>query len=62
LKKWGDGVIDKLAAAAGLPGAELSALSVVVFAGPILLGDLAAAEQVRPPSMTRTVRALECGG
>jgi DNA-binding MarR family transcriptional regulator len=32
---------------------------VVVFGGPITLGDLAAAEQVRPPTMTRLVRALE---
>jgi DNA-binding MarR family transcriptional regulator len=48
--------------ATGLPAAELSALSVVVFAGPISLRDLAAAEQVRPPSMTRTVRELERGG
>jgi DNA-binding MarR family transcriptional regulator len=48
--------------ATGLPAAELSALSVVVFSGPISLRDLAAAEQVRPPSMTRTVRELERGG
>jgi len=38
---------------------RLSALSVIVFAGPITLGDLAAAEQVRPPTMTRIVHALE---
>src|SRR5258708_598947 len=38
---------------------RLSALSVVVFGGPISLGDLAAAEQVRPPTMTRIVNALE---
>jgi len=44
---------------AGLTGPRLSALSVVVFGGPITLGDLAAAEQVRPPTMTRLVRALE---
>lgn len=44
---------------AGLTGPRLSALSVVVFAGPITLGDLAAAEQVKPPTMTRLVRALE---
>jgi DNA-binding MarR family transcriptional regulator len=48
--------------ATGLPAAELSALSVVVFAGPISLRELAAAEQVRPPSMTRTVRELELDG
>jgi DNA-binding MarR family transcriptional regulator len=44
---------------AGLTGPRLSALSVVVFAGPITLGELAAAEQVRPPTMTKIVRALE---
>lgn len=44
---------------AGLTGPRLSALSVIVFGGPITFGDLAAAEQVRPPTMTRLVRALE---
>ena len=38
---------------------RLSALSVVVFGGPLTLGELAAAEQVRPPTMTRIVSALE---
>jgi len=38
---------------------RLSALSVIVFAGPITLGELAGAEQVRPPTMTRIVNALE---
>ena len=47
---------------AGLTGPRLSALSVIVFGGPITLGDLAAAEQVRPPTMTRLVRALERAG
>lgn len=42
-----------------LNASRLSALSVVVFAGPISLGALAAAEQVRPPTMTRIVNALE---
>jgi DNA-binding MarR family transcriptional regulator len=46
----------------GLSGPRLSALSVVVFAGPLTLGELAAAEQVRPPTMTRLVRALEVRG
>jgi len=45
-------------AASGLNAARLSALSVIVFAGPITPGDLAAAEQVRPPTMTRIVDAL----
>jgi DNA-binding MarR family transcriptional regulator len=48
--------------ATGLTAAKLSALSVVVFGGPISLRALAAAEQVRPPSMTRTVRELEADG
>lgn len=47
---------------AGLTGPRLSALSVIVFGGPITLGELAAAEQVRPPTMTRLVRALEAEG
>jgi DNA-binding MarR family transcriptional regulator len=48
--------------ATGLTAAKLSALSVVVFGGPLSLRALADAEQVRPPSMTRTVRALEADG
>jgi DNA-binding MarR family transcriptional regulator len=46
----------------GLSAPRLSALSVVVFAGPITLGALAAIEQVRPPTMTRLVAALETDG
>jgi len=46
----------------GLTGPRLSALSVVVFRGPISLGELAAAEQVRPPTITRLVHELELGG
>jgi DNA-binding MarR family transcriptional regulator len=42
----------------GLSAPRLSALSVVVFAGPLSLADLAAAEQVRPPTMSRLVDAL----
>jgi DNA-binding MarR family transcriptional regulator len=49
-------------ASSGLSVARLSALSVVVFAGPLTLGQLAAAEQVRPPTMTRIVAALEDAG
>lgn len=45
--------------ATGLSGPRLSALSVVVFAGPLTIGQLADAEQVRPPTMTRLVSALE---
>jgi DNA-binding MarR family transcriptional regulator len=39
--------------------ARLSALSVLVFGGPMSLGGLAAAEQVKPPTMTRIVTGLE---
>src|SRR5690348_506912 len=45
-------------AASGLNAPRLSALSVVVFAGPMTLGDLASAAQVRPPTMPRIVDAL----
>lgn len=43
---------------AGIGPAQLSALSVLVFAGPRTLGELAAAEQVKPPTMSRIVQAL----
>jgi len=49
-------------AATGLSAPRLSALSVVVFGGPLTLGALAAAEQVRPPTITRLVRELERDG
>lgn len=48
--------------ATGVPPGQLSALSVLVFGGPRTLGELAAAEQVRPPTMTRIVQALEQDG
>ncbi len=44
--------------AAGLPPAQLSALSVLVFGGPLTLGALAAAEDVAGPTMTRIVDGL----
>ena len=46
----------------GLSGARLSAMSVLVFGGPRTLGELAAAEQVRPATMSRIVQALEEDG
>ncbi len=49
-------------APAGLTAPRLSALSVVVFAGRITPGELAAAEQVRPPTVSRLVRDLEAEG
>src|ERR687884_2200417 len=48
--------------ATGLSAARLSALSVLVFGGARTLGELAAAEQVRPATMTRIVQALEREG
>jgi DNA-binding MarR family transcriptional regulator len=48
--------------ASGLSAARLSALSVLVFGGPRTLGELAGAEQVRPPTMTNIVRGLEEAG
>ncbi len=48
--------------ASGLGPSRLSALSVVVFAGPLSLRELAAAEHVRPPTMTKIVYALEEAG
>ena len=44
--------------ALGVGPAQLSALSVVVFAGPISLNDLAKAELVKPPTMSRIIDAL----
>lgn len=46
----------------GLSAPRLSALSVIVFAGPITMGDLAAAEQVRPATISRLVKDLETEG
>jgi DNA-binding MarR family transcriptional regulator len=48
--------------ASGLSAPRLSALSVVVFGGPLSLGALARAEQVRPPTMTRIVTGLQRDG
>lgn len=48
--------------AAGLSPARLSALSVLVFGGPCSLTELAAAEGVRAPTMSRLVGELEGEG
>ena len=45
----------------GVSPAQLSALSVLM-SGPKTLGDLAAAEQVRPPTMSRLVTDMERAG
>ncbi len=42
--------------------AELSAIATLVRRGPMTLSELAAAEQVRPPTVTRLVQRLEAGG
>ena len=47
---------------AGTGPARLSALSVLVFAGPMPLGQLAAAEQVKAPTMSRIVTGLKRSG
>ena len=48
--------------AIGLSGPRASALSVIVFRGPITMSALAEAEQVRPPTITRLVAGLERRG
>ena len=45
--------------AAGVGPARLSALSVLVYGGVHTLGELAAAEQVSAPTMSRLVSAME---
>jgi DNA-binding MarR family transcriptional regulator len=46
----------------GLGPAQLSALSVLVFGGPCTVGELARAEQVAAPTVSRLVDALEAAG
>jgi len=46
----------------GVSPPRLSALSVVVYAGPLAIGALAAAEGVAAPTMTRLVDGLERDG
>ena len=47
---------------AGLTPTKLSALATVWQAGPLRLGDLAAAERIAPSTLTRLVSALEEAG
>lgn len=49
-------------AGTGMSASRLSAMSVIVFGGPITVGDLARAEQVRAPTMSRLVKDLERTG
>src|SRR5271169_4986604 len=51
--------VRKQDSASGVGPAQLSALSVLVFAGPKTLGELAAAEQVKPPTMSRIAAGLK---
>ncbi len=46
----------------GIGPAQLSALSVLIYGGPRTLTELADAERVKPPTMTRVVNALESAG
>jgi DNA-binding MarR family transcriptional regulator len=48
--------------ALGISAPRLSALSVLVFAGPKRIGELAQIEQVEPPTMTRLVDGLQRDG
>ena len=49
-------------AATGLTAARASVLSVLVFGGPTTIGDLATAEQVSAPTMTKLITSLEGEG
>jgi len=49
-------------AESGLSPARLSAMSVLVFAGPRTVGGLAEVEGVRSPTMTQLVNGLEVDG
>jgi DNA-binding MarR family transcriptional regulator len=49
-------------AEAGITPSMLSALSSAERQGPVTMGDLCAAEQVQPPTMTRIVAALVAAG
>ncbi len=47
---------------AGLTPTQLSALAMLELAGPMRLGDLAAAERIAPSTLTRLISALEDSG
>jgi DNA-binding MarR family transcriptional regulator len=49
-------------ARSGVGPARLSALSVLVFGGPMRLTDLARVEQVKPPTMTKIIAGLAASG
>jgi DNA-binding MarR family transcriptional regulator len=52
----------KVDEAAGFAGPRASTLSVLVFRGPQSLAGLAAAEGVKPPTMSRLVKAMQAEG
>lgn len=52
----------RLQVAGGLTPSQISALATAERLGTPTLGELAAAEQVQPPSMTRMVAVLETAG
>lgn len=54
--------LSRVDAGNGLTRARLSALALLVLGGPRTLGDLASAERVRPPTMTRLIHAMEADG
>ena len=54
--------LDRERAASGISPARLSALSVLVFGGDRTVGELASAEQVRSPTMSRLVGEMEAQG
>ena len=59
---WSVPVVEVIPDVAPEISARLSALSVLVFGGPMRLTDLARLEQVKPPTMTRIVAGLEAQG
>jgi DNA-binding MarR family transcriptional regulator len=46
----------------GLNSNQLSAMAVLLNSGDLLMGELAAAEKMQPPSMTRIINGLEARG
>lgn len=54
--------VSRVDAESGLSAARLSALSVVVVAGPLTMTELAAAERVSPATITSSVTGLEAAG
>jgi DNA-binding MarR family transcriptional regulator len=52
----------RLQGESGLSATAFSALATIARRGPIALGELAAAEGVKPPSITSTVAGLEAQG